>query len=268
MKTTLFIIIQSLFTTLVLSQSNQVYIPYKKGALWSLANTNGEVLFPPKFDETFPSNCNLIRFRKGQLYGFITPLGKIVIDPIYQEAKDFNGLDVKKTAYVTLNDTSFFIDSSGTTITPIYRCGGDYSNISNGLQVYQVNGLYGIQSLRGDTLAKPIYKSITNDHNSLFVIAQNNSNMVGLIDWKGDIIHPFNLDSVVYDQSDYHLRYYKVFKKNKVGAVSLDGQILAEPKYDKLVPYQNHTIQLCFKTYIGETFMGYVFQKNEFWGID
>lgn len=69
-----------------------------------------------EFDMIYPFHEGVARVKKGNKYGFIDELGKVIVDPVYDSASDFNdGL-----AYVMKNDASNDI-SNNTLNDPEYK---------------------------------------------------------------------------------------------------------------------------------------------------
>lgn len=246
-------------------QNGDYFIPYKQGELWSISDKNSEVLFEPKFQETFPSTVNLVKFRQGTKFGFINLKGDVIIEPIYDMATDFQYFGGKTHSYVTLGETTFYIDLKGSKITPIYGCGGSFSNMPNGLNVFKINGRFGLLSIYGDTLAKPIFNQIINYNDGGVVVAQNIEMKFGLLDWKGDTVYPFNLDSVRYDRFNIRNTFYRIYQGRLNGIVDLGGRVQIQPKYESLEFYPDFRKGLCFKAKEGDYILGYVYEGKEYW---
>lgn len=265
MKNGIFILFLFVSTNLAFGQNGEFYIPFKQGNLWSVADKKGEILFNPKYDETFPSTFNLIKFRQGDKFGFINPKGDVIIKPIYDKATDYYYIGGKSHSYVTLGDSTFYIDLNGEHISPIFGCGGSFSNMPNGLNVFKENGKFGLMSMHGDTLAKPIFNQIINYNDGAFVVAQNVEMKFGLLDWKGDTIFPFTLDSVKYDRYNIQNTFYRIYEGKLIGIVDLGGRIQVQPKYENLEFYPNFKRGLCFRALIGDYVLGYVYEGREYW---
>lgn len=264
MKNVLYILLLLIGTNIGFGQNGHFYIPFKQGDLWSVADEKGDILFNPKFEETFPSTFNFIRFRNGKKFGFINPKGDVIIKPIYDKATDYYDFGGKTHSYVTLGDSAFYIDLNGEHISPIFGCGGSFSNMPNGLGVFKVNGKFGLISMNGDTLTKPTFNQITNYNNGTFVVAQNFEKQFGLIDWKGDTIFPFTLDSVNYEYN-IQCTFYRIYEGELSGIVDIDGRVLIKPKYESLVFYPDFKKGLCYKVKKGDEVLGYVYQGKEYW---
>jgi hypothetical protein len=265
MKNGLLILFLLLGNHLVFAQNGHFYIPFKQGDLWSVADEKGDILFNPKYEETFPSTFSLIRFRHGEKFGFINPKGDVIIKPIYDKATDYYYFGEKPHSYVTLGDSTFYIDLNGQHISPIFGCDGSYSNMPNGLSVFKVNGKFGLMSMHGDTLSKPIFNQIINYNDGSFVVAQNVEMQFGLIDWKGDIIFPFTLDSVKYDHYNFRYTFYRIYEGKLCGIVDIDGRVQIQPKYESLEFYPHFKKGLCFKAKKGDEILGYVYEGKEYW---
>ena len=265
MKYGFFIIIQLSIFSMSFGQEQKYYIPFKQGNLWSIADKNGAIQFEPRFEETFPSTFSRIKIRQGDKFGFINPKGAVIIDPIYEKATDYYYYGGKSHSYVTLNDSSFYVDLDGNKTIPIFGCGGSSSNMPNGLNIFKVNGNYGLLSIHGDTLAKPVFTDIRNYNDGNFVVAQNSKMKYGLIDSKGDTIYPFTLDSVKYERYNTRNTYYRIYDGNLTGVVDLIGQVQVDPQYEGLEFYPHFEKGLCFKAKKGDLILGYVYKRKEYW---
>ena len=246
------------------AQESVVYIPYTDGKKWSVADRNGQVQFKPKFEETFPSSRNRIRFRENNKYGFINPSGEIVIPPIYKKATDFDYFGGILFSYVSKADSTFYIDMDGNPIVPKYGCGGVISNNPNGLYVFKEDSMYGVIALGNDTVIKPTYKFIKNYNNGAFVFAQNFKDKYGVLNYLGDTLYGFSLDSVIYDRTYIRSPVFKVYENNRVGVIDRDGVLQANPQYDAVKPYVTGSL-MCYQVFRKGTLIGYIYEQREYW---
>lgn len=263
MKKAFTILFLILGLTSVYSQSDTYLIPFRKGKKWSIAKEDGTILFKPKYQQTYPSMTSRIRFCKKNKYGFLDLKGKTVIKPIYEQATDYYVYGGQTHSFVSIRDTSFYIDKLGITIQPINGCGEAINNYLNGIIIFENEGKFGLK-VRGDTVINAILKSVKNYYNGVFVIAQNFENKFGLVHENGEIIYDFKLDSVVYDRSNNRYPIYKIYEKGKVGFITPYGIIHALPKYDDIKPIYFKGLYTCI-AYINGEMKGYVYKQREFW---
>ncbi len=246
-----------------MGQSSTVYIPYREGNKWAIANSAGEVLFSPGFREIFPAHTALIRFRKGKKYGYINPYGEVVIKPIYKKAGDFTYYGNELKAPVTRRKSSYYIDIDGEKADVQMGC-ATYSNMDSGYRPFKMDGKVGLLGIHGDTIFQPLFKNIKDYHNGPLVIAENFDLKFGILRPPSDTIYSFDLDSVNYDFAYTPWHYYRIYNEGMVGVVDLYGKIQAKPKYDKLELY-GRGILTCFMAHRNGKKIGYVYQGKEFW---
>ena len=264
MKSAWTLLILILISYFSFGQESMLFMPFRDGKKWSVAIENGDVLFEPKFEETYPSVTNRIRFKQNGKFGFINPKGDIVIEAIYPEATDFYYFGGKPHAYVTKKDSTFYIGLDGNPIRPIIGCGGVISNSPNAMYVFKVNEKYGVITLRKDTIIKPIFKHIKNYDDGNFVVAQDFTDTYGILNCLGDTIYTFTLDSVVKDRTNIRAPVYKLYENGKVGVLDRAGELQVLPKYDEVKPYRSTSV-FCFQAFKKGKFLGYIYKGKTFW---
>jgi len=264
MKNLLYILIFSLISPIIIGQTNSIYIPYRIKNKWGLATSNSQVLFKPKFEKTFPSTYDRIRFAKNGKYGFINPNGDVIIKPIYIKATDYYYFGGKLHAEVTTSDSIFFIDINGDPIQPVYGCGGSHGTTQYLITKIKVNDSVGTVSWSGDTMIQPIYKQIKSFNFGRFLVVQSFDLKYGVLNFKGDTIHEFNLDSINISNDQRNPLYY-IYRNGKMGAIDSNGALQANPNYDKITTYTTTSKMRFYIAIRDEKKLGYVYKGKEFW---
>ena len=96
------------------------------------------------------------------------------------------------------------------------------------------------------------------------MFAQDFNQKYGILDYKGDTIYGFSLDSVRSDETYSRARIYKIYEKGKVGVIGRAGIVEAQPKYDEIKPYLIEGL-LCFVAFKKGKLLGYIYNRKEFW---
>jgi hypothetical protein len=263
MKNLLYILIFSLISPIIIGQTNPIYIPYRIKNKWGLATSDSQVLFKPKFEKTFPSTYDKIRFEKNGKYGFINPNGDVVIKPIYLKATDyyFGGV---LYAEVTTSDSTYLIDINGQPIQPVFFCRGSQGTAQYIVKKIKVNDSVGTISFSGDTIIRPIYKQIKSFDFGRYLAVQSFNLKYGVLNFKGDTIHEFNLDSVNISNDQKKPLYY-IYQNGKMGVIDSNGTLQANPYYDKIATYTTTSKMRFYIAFRDEKKLGYVYEGKEFW---
>jgi len=202
-----------------------------------------------------------IRFRKDNNYGFIDTKGKIIIQPIYNEADDFNEegfarvqihnkycMINKKGNIVTsmydhiekfvggsavacINGKSCLIDGKGNMITPMYE---NIISFSDGIAPVKLNGKWGFIDREGALVSQPIY----DDADFLFygLAAVKIGNKWGYVNARGKlVIQPIYDEAGRFNKSPANVEQptlARVKINGKFGYINTDGDFVIEPIYD------------------------------------
>lgn len=229
----------------------------KKEGKWGIMDTLLAEMYPFRLDSITTTHHYFTVFKGGK-WGIIAPDGKTWINYCrYTRIKE----DKANTFVVYLGDKCGMIDSSGNTLVPcIYD---EVSQINNNFFKIGIAGKYGIVNLAGEIVTPVKFQSIedydneyallqTNDKsglfhyasktlqlpsmfdelniwtNDLFIIKKDNK--YGLINVKGDFIHPMVFDAV----TEYPDNKLLAIRKEKMGWIDSLGHMFIVCKYDSV----------------------------------
>jgi hypothetical protein len=250
---------------MVNAQYPELYIPYRSGKKWGVANKDGKIIINPKFEKTFPARTNRIRFKKKDRYGYLNLKGKVAIKPTYTKANDFIvDFEPKPVAVVFEGDSSTVIDTNGNNSFISVGCLGALTNEPNGLHIIHKNGKYGIVDYKNDTLFQAVFKHILNPNDGPLIAVQNFEDYYALLSIEGDTIYPFRLNKIDFVQGDYSYSYFKIIENGKMGIIDMNGKMLIEPKYDFVKPYKFDR-QTLFSVWNNKKELGFNYNGIEFW---
>jgi len=253
------LLILFLFLTILegLSQSkSEILIPYRIKDKWGLMNGNDSLVVPVKYQATYPLIHSRAKVKEGKKYGFVDRFGKMVIEPKFDAAYDFS-LDHK--ARVEMKNRTFSIDSLGQDLHQISAFCSVPANFSCTNKIFKRNRLLGLYNFDLDTVLKAEYAEIIEDLNCQIIFVQKPTSKLGIVDYFGNQIMDFVLDSVEIS-NESNPRFHFVYQNGKVGAINAIGQIVADIKYTNLEAYE-----YCLKTILANGKLGYIYNRKEYW---
>ncbi len=219
---------------------NGAAIVYKADKSFMI-DLEGEILFS--------SDIGIIDYKNGVaifssikgdnlLYGYVNDSGKIIIEPQYENAYEFNE---EGQAYVKLTDGNYaLINIKGQIITS-YDFNSKYSNIyqmTDGYVIYydSNSGKYGVDDLiSGESIYEPIYSSIKYLGENLFAMKDPRLEFYEISDMSPNAL--FNnkgqqiTDYELYDISYFNGEYASVTDSTSTYFIGQDGkEITTLPK--------------------------------------
>jgi serine/threonine protein kinase len=188
---------------------------------YGFTDNNGKWVIQPIYDDALEFNEGLARVSQNGKYGFINTDGKWVIQPIYEYISDFN----EGLARVSQNGKYGFINTDGKwVIQPIYE---DISDFNEGLAFVSQNGKYGFINNEGKWVIQPIYDYAYWEFNEgLAPVSQNGK--YGFINNEGKwVIQP------IYDDAwGFNEGLARVSQNGKYGFINNEGKWVIQPIYD------------------------------------
>ncbi|MGL5955919.1 MAG: WG repeat-containing protein [Brevinema sp.] len=169
--------------------AQQLY-PFPEGGKWGYINQTGQIVVQPiyysggQFVEGF-AKVSQINERGEYLYGFINALGREVIPPKFLSVSDFDG----GIARVKIREKFFPLLTNGTVLTD--QAFDELHPITNGVAVFQRNGLYGYLYTNGRVLISERFTvAYPFSDNNLAIVSTNEGRIkeYGVINLRGEFI--------------------------------------------------------------------------------
>ncbi|MEL7534543.1 MAG: WG repeat-containing protein, partial [Bacteroidota bacterium] len=155
-------------------------VPVRSGKKWSLANTNGELLFPYKFVSLGQSSEGLVPAKQRSRWGYINHQGEWIIPPRFKEARAFK----EGRAAVKTNKAWGFLDTEGNwVIKARFEKAEDFNQ---GGAIVKKN-YWGVVGLDGKYLIKTRYRKII-PHQDGYII--RNQGLYSRYDFEGNELIP------------------------------------------------------------------------------
>ena len=241
----------------------------KQASNYGVIDNKGEVIFPMEFKKIKPFDGDSITIaKKGVKFGIIKSNGDIELpfeNDIITSHKDLDYFIIKRDGYFGLvgkqdlkillqfdyqdiepcfyNNDRFIVKKGGfygiitermDTIIPI-----EYDEISNWVEYgpkehFVVrNGKQGLISRNGEVVIPPIYDKIFVDNGG--IIKVENNGLYGTINWKNEIIHPIEYESILWKWpyiTGKGIDTIYVEKDGKYFATDMKGEIIVESVSD------------------------------------
>lgn len=209
---------------------------------YSVIDESGSILYTCNgFLEDFHNGAAVFSSYENSkvLYGYIDTTGKVIIEPIYTMASNFNE---EGTAYVSLGHGRFeLIDKSGKSLDRIKLDTGNGHEVSlqDGYMIYEVGevfGHYGVISLLGEEIFPANFGEITYLGSDLFSIKKQEDSYdqlmpapSALFNVKGEQLTDYTL----YDVSKFKDGYASATDSTSTYFIDTKGKAVPElPKYE------------------------------------
>ncbi|QUL52810.1 WG repeat-containing protein [Paenibacillus tritici] len=211
--------------------------PFKltEGTLWGYINNDGRVVIEPRYDyaEEFQEN-GLAVVQRGNVSGLIDSSGRERVKPVYS----FIGPFAEGRAVVSDAKGYTFIDEKGKEVTSARY---DYLNsLHEGRALFSKqsttagNSRYGFLDAQGKEVLPAVYLDAGDfsDGTALVKIAEGE---YALIDLQGNVQHTYKYPFVGYPGDG--LLAFQATADGKYGYLRTDGTIAIEPKYTAALPF-------------------------------
>lgn len=195
--------------------------PIKSGEKYGYANTKGEIIVNPTYDDANSFSEGYAAVCSNEKYGFIDEKGKLVINCQYDNAYSFSeGFSVVQIGekYGAINNKGEYV------VDPKYD---DLCSFSEGYAVFSSNEKYGFVDAKGKEVIKAQYDVCGSFKNG--VAPAKKSGKWGLVNNEGkEILKP--IYDNIYSPSYYDKRYAFSYG-GKVGYLSEKGDVCISNKY-------------------------------------
>lgn len=207
-------------------------IPVKSGEKWQYITPEGKIEINPQFSKAGYFIDGLAKVRTSgekELYGFIDKKGAYVINATYKEATDFSeGL----ACVVAENGAPTYIDTKGEVKFKLEKA--QYaSNFVDGMAQFSTldkegKELWGYINTSGEVVIKEQFYQASPFMNGLAAVA-NKDGKWGFINKKGEMVINYQ-----FKRTDFFSDGLAAFEdeKGKEGYIDTDGKIKINPQYD------------------------------------
>lgn len=171
-------------------------------------DTKGNEAIPAKYSKIYLPAEGICVFEENKLFGYVNTSGKEIAKARFETATAFkNGIATvsENGKYGLLNTKGDFL------VSPTYK---KVYAFSNGYAIYDRDGRYGYLSESGNEITDAVFNAGKGFfEEGTAIVAQNNK--WGMINNKGNIIVPFEYDSIELDYTGNKLVARKGFKRER-----------------------------------------------------
>jgi hypothetical protein len=224
--------------------------------LIAMYDEKGEKIFGNEYDDvTFDTEYSLYHVVKDGLHGIISESKELLIPLEYEEIRIIP-IGSEYHFLCSRNGKETLLNSTGETVIPLVW---DRLFPKDGYIRVTTNGKMGVVGVSGTVIIEPIWDYITSMHDYIWV-HQQQPRSLGSYGWRAA-------------QEQLTLDWYYVFKDEKMGVVSTSDEVLLEPIWEKIIPWEtNENGELTFYVEGDDTgfivsMNGEVFEKtkNRYW---
>lgn len=197
------------------------FFSIRKNDKLGYCDSTGKIMIEPQFMEAEDFNEGYALVQKNDLYGYINKAGKIKIDFQYSEAGTFNN----HVAVVQKDKLYYLIDYNNKPLSNKYD---EISDFTEGMAIVKKNNLYGAINQNGEEIVKPVFENLGDYTEGLAAFYKNG--MYGFIDKQGFIvIEPIYGWAASFKNGLCRVQYNKFY-----GLINKKGDFIIQPTYDIL----------------------------------
>ncbi|MDD2949700.1 MAG: WG repeat-containing protein [Sulfuricurvum sp.] len=210
-------------------------------------------------EELYPYNEGLAAFKIRDQWGFVDTSGKIVVEPTYDDVRDFSsGL-----AAVIIDEKYGFIDKSGSLVIPMQYT--SVESFSEGLAVVEVEGKYGYIDATNRLIIPAIYERAQPFMNGVAVV-EDEAKRTLLIEKSGKTIKTFD-SNVSLDGWNQDFGHYVATVKYPPFLINVDGRRMEFPYEADNNPTYSEGVLIVNKYINNESLYG-IMDLNEKWLVE
>jgi sporulation protein YlmC with PRC-barrel domain len=235
---------------------NNGFYQVKKGKLWTIVDSTGAKLEQWDWFSTIGTvKDGLVLVEKDKKMGFTDPSGRIVINPKYDRAYDFN----QGLTKACIKNKCDWIDTSGQ-ITLV----GDEDEAESPLMQFNKYGLRVVSKWvkkkafdKGDVKNGRLPSINLNKSKTIVLLGSakdkedayraDKEQLFGLMDRSGKLILPIEYQSI----SRFYKGFASVVKEFKAGIIDASGRFVLEPQYQEVTVLDNGYALLKDIQYVG-----------------
>jgi hypothetical protein len=199
-----------------------------KAGKYGMIDSNARIVVPLKYTEMREFHSGLARIKdENNKFGFITPMARIAIEPVYDSASEFyekeSGNDIT-TISVAINGNLGLITNEGKTVIPPEM---DFiGEFKDGMALCKKDGKFGYIGTDGQWIVQPQFMKVTAFDKGK-AQASPDGQKWGLINEKGIYILQPEYDEI----KEYVEGMAQLRQADKWGFVNMSGQVAVKPQF-------------------------------------
>lgn len=231
------------------SESELQAFPFKKGRLFGIVNSHGEIIVPPDYNFVNIQNDSLIQVQHGIYYGWYDLKGQRILPCRFiNRSITTTFYDGKYYSIISDNNGKFgVITSDGDILIPFEHYGISIVKI-NGKPYFvtdgNTNNLIGIDNVQLNNTLSVSSPRFENNGNTL-LSHRDRSGLQGLINPLGDTIIPHLYKSIVIQPIGDSIFLKVIDSSGHQGIIDFQNKSIIPPLYKKINIYGNGTGTYC-----------------------
>lgn len=230
----------------------------EEGRLYGFVNRQGKVVIQPIYKEVRDFSNGMAAVSTSEGWGFINPKGKMVIAPTFSSADSFH----EGLAAINIKGKWGYINPSGKiVIAPQFDSGGRFSE---GMARVEFDENYGFIDKNGTLIINPQYDAAGYFSEGLAFVTSGHG--YGYIDKKGTPVIPFQFSSVtLFEDGIANVG----ISRDKNGIIDKKGRYIINPTYDNIAFLTDSDYECVYTDYVDMSWLvtGGTWSDNP-WGYD
>ncbi len=186
---------------------------------YGFADTTGKIDIEPVYDDAEDFNEGFALVEKNNLYGYINKTGRVKIDFTFKNGTSFS----HQVAIVQQNKNTYLIDHAGKRISNEYD---EIADFTDNTAIVKKDNAFGAINYNGEELIKPSYSYLSDFSENMAAYMQNNK--YGFINKQGFTVIAPNYSWV----SAFKNKQCRVKVDTHLGVINKKGDFIIEPLYD------------------------------------
>ncbi|WP_160715508.1 WG repeat-containing protein [Chitinophaga solisilvae] len=213
--------------------NNYCFVTFKLNGKTGAADSSGNILLEPVYEDVDALNPRLIKFRKNGLWGWAEmKTGKVIQTPEYENVH--NSYVLPGIISVTLNGLTGLARHDGSLLTPVrYHQFYSFGDKSGDLICYTLNNKSGIMDKNGKEVTPALYNRIAGGPSPALLMVEQ-QDKTGFINRQGKTIL-----APQYSKAFVNASLVVVWKGNKCGVVNAAGKEVLPTVHDEIEVMDN-----------------------------
>lgn len=186
---------------------------------YGFADTTGKVSIEPVYEDAEDFNEGFALVEKNNLYGYINKAGRVKVDFMFKNAASFS----HQVAIVQKDKGFYLIDHAGKRISNEYD---EIVDFVDNVAIVKKDNVFGVINYNGEELIKPNHSYLSDFAENIAAYMQNNK--YGFINKQGFTVIAANYNWV----SSFKNKQCRVKVDTHLGVINKKGDFIIEPLYD------------------------------------